>query len=225
MRVLKLLGALPVIFWAQMVVSADIALILGHVGQVATMRNDTSVISSDFAGPLREAGFDIVQPKNRSSGNMRLAVKQTKAALTEGRLERLVIVVMGPLASFGGESWALSNGATGVTTQTVSNSGIAIGTLSSLAAAARSRAVILIAPGKDIEALGDGLMPGLVALKPVPEVTYFVGPAEALAGLLRDDLLDPKKSLAEIAGKASPDVQLLGFTSEKISLMGDDESD
>ena len=112
MRVLKLFGGLTgaVVFWAGGALADDVALILGDIGQIAAHRSDTSATSTDFAAPLREAGFEIIQPKNRSSGNMRLAAQQVETALADGAVDRLVIVVMGPLASSDRESWALSNG-------------------------------------------------------------------------------------------------------------------
>ena len=222
MRVLKLLGGLMLapIVATQMALAGDMALILGETGQIATLKNDTDITSADFAGPLREAGFDIVQPKNRSSGNMRLAAQRVEQALADEAVDRLVIVVMGPIASSDRESWAMSNGAAGASSLSIGVSGISIGALTDMAEAAKGPAVILIAPGREVETLGIGLQPGLKNLRQGQDVTYVVGAARSLAPLLADDLLDPDKSYAEIARTAPDDVTLSGFVSEQMGLMG-----
>ncbi|WP_299846887.1 hypothetical protein [uncultured Roseovarius sp.] len=219
MRILTLIGGLA--FWPQMALAGDMALVLGDIGQIATLRNETATISADFAGPLREAGFEVVQPKNRSSGNMRLAAQRIEAALGAGEVDRLVIVVMGPIASSARESWALSNGAAGATSLNVGVTGVSLGALSDMASAARGRAVILIAPGRSVTTLGNGLMPGVKDLHLAPDVTYVIGPAASLAGVLSDGLLVAGKSFSEVAGDAPEDVQILGFTSAQVGLMTD----
>ncbi len=222
MRLLKYAGALifaPLTI-AQTASAADMALILGDTGQVATHRNDTDVQSADFAGPLREAGFEIIQPLNRSSGNMRIAAQKLEAALAAQEVDRLVIVVMGPIASSARESWALSNGATGASSLNIGVTGISVGALTDMAMSARDRAVVMIAPGKEIDNLGNGLAPGLKDLKLGQDVTYVTGSAASLATVLSDDVLDPEKSFAEMAREAPDDVVVSGFVSEHVGLMG-----
>lgn len=222
MRVLKLFGGLTgaVVFWAGGALADDVALILGDIGQIAAHRSDTSATSTDFAAPLREAGFEIIQPKNRSSGNMRLAAQQVETALADGAVDRLVIVVMGPLASSDRESWALSNGGGGASSLNAGVTGISLGALSDMAKTARDRAVILIAPGKEIDTLGNGLTPGLADLNEAQGVTYIVGPAEELVEVVNGGLLEADTSFAELARVAPEEIKVSGFVSEQIGLMG-----
>lgn len=223
MRLLRSIGGLVLapLVAAQMAAAADMALILGDTGQLATLRNETDISAADFAGPLREAGFEILQPKNRSSGNLRLAAQELETALAEDGIDRLVIVVTGPLASSARDTWVLSNGAPGASALSVGVTGVSLGALSDMAAAARGPAAILIAPGRSLDTLGPGLAPGLTELRPEPDVTYATGPAGALAETLARGLLDPGKSLAQVAREAPDGVAFSGFLSEQAGLIGD----
>ena len=222
MRVLNGIGTLLLILpvWASMAAAGDMALIFGDIGQVAALRDDTRVDAADFAGPLREAGFEVVQPRNRSSGNMRLAAQQVETSLVSGQVDRLVIVVMGPVASSGRESWALSNGAAGATSLNVGVTGISLGALSDMGRLARGPAVILISPGRKVTTLGNGLTPGVRDLRFADEVTYVIGPAELLAAVLNDRLLAPGQSLAQVAQTAPDDLQFGGYLPDNVGLMG-----
>ena len=98
---LKLLPAISVwlLFFSFAAASEDYALIIGDSGQVEGMREETSISAVDFAAPLRAAGFEIVQTKNRSSGNMRIAAQRIATIQDTKGIKTLVIVVMGPVAS------------------------------------------------------------------------------------------------------------------------------
>lgn len=208
MRVVSFIAGLLL---APPVQAADIALILGDIGQVETMRAETTVTATDFAVPLREAGFDIIQPRNRSSGNMRLAARRLETLLEASQVDRLVIVAMGPVAHSAREAWALSNGATGASSLNVGVTGVPIGALSDMAAAARGPAVILIAPGRRFEALGNGLAPGLGNLTLRDGVTYIIGPPDPLVGVLADGVLNPDMSFGALSQAAPKDVRFLGY--------------
>lgn len=221
MRVWRCIGAaLLLLGGAPMAVAADMALILGDIGQVAALRDDTPVEAVDFAGPLREAGFEVTQPKNRSSGNMRLAAQRVEAALVAGQVDRLVIVVMGPVASSGRESWALSNGAAGASTLNIGVTGIPIGALSDMARLAHGPAVILISPGREVTTLGNGLTSGVQDLRYADGVTYGIGPAASLATVLSDGFLIPGHSMAEVARMAPDEVRFGGHLVGDAGLMG-----
>lgn len=208
MRVVSFIAGL---LMALPVQAADVALILGDIGQVETMRAETTVTATDFAIPLREAGFEIIQPRNRSSGNMRLAARRLETMLEASEVDRLVIVAMGPVAHSAREAWALSNGATGASSLNVGVTGVPIGALSDMAAVARGPAVILIAPGRRFDALGNGLQPGLGDLKLRDGVTYVIGPPGPLVSVLADGLLNPEMSYDAVSQKGPEGVRFLGY--------------
>lgn len=207
MRVVSFIAGL---LFALPVQAADVALILGDIGQVETMSAETTVTATDFAIPLREAGFEIIQPRNRSSGNMRLAARRLETLLETSQVDRLVIVAMGPVAHSAREAWALSNGATGASSLNVGVTGVPIGALSDMAAVARGPSVILIAPGRRFAALGNGLAPGLGDLKLREGVTYVIGPAAPLVTVLADGLLQPGSSFEMVSKNAREGVVFLG---------------
>ncbi len=215
MRILTIVAALVM---AQMAAAKDVALILGDIGQVETMRADTPVTTTDFAAPLRAAGFEILSPKNRSSGNLRLTAKRLETAIERSEVDRLVIVALGPIVSSDREAWVLSNGGTGASALNVGVAGIPVGALSDMAQAAQGRSVILIAPGHRMSGLGIGLRPGLGELRVADGVTYVIGTPEALVAVLNDHLLDPAVSFADAARDAD-DVEMMGFLSDRVGLM------
>ena len=216
MRVVSFIAGL---LMALPVQAADVALILGDIGQVETMRAESSVTATDFAIPLREAGFEIIQPRNRSSGNMRLAARRLEALLETSAVDRLVIVAMGPVAHSAREAWVLSNGATGASSLNIGVTGVPVGALSDMAAAARGSAVLLIAPGRRFDALGIGVQPGLGDLKLREGVAYVIGPPASLVAVLQDGLLQQGRSYDAVTKTAPEGIEFLGDLPSGAGLM------
>ena len=200
--------------------SEDYALILGDTGQVETMREETQVSAVDFAAPLRAAGFEIIQTRNRSSGNLRIAALRISTLLERSVIDRLVIVVMGPVASTERGAWALANGGSGASSLNVGVSGLPVGALSDMAAMAQGPAVILVAPGRQIDSLGMGMTSGADALSPVEEVSYALGAAHDLSAMLSDSLLVPGNAMSGIAEDWADRLTFLGAWPADQSLLG-----
>ncbi len=229
MRVLKrLLGvASACLIYGQMVLAQDVAqdanqdvaLVIGDLGQVDYLQDGTPTSARDFTSPLRRAGFKVVQPRKRSSGHMRLTAQGVETTLTKGHVDRLVIIVLGPIAHTARESWVMSNGATGPTALNIGVTALPIGALSDMAIYARGPAVIMISPGRDATTLGVGLMPGMGPLRLADGVTYVTGPATQLVQVLTDGLLDSDKTFADVAHAAPANVRFQGAVSDQIGLM------
>lgn len=194
---LKLLPAISVwlLSFSFAAASEDYALIIGDSGQVEGMREETSISAVDFAAPLRAAGFEIVQTKNRSSGNMRIAAQRIATIQDTKGIKTLVIVVMGPVASTERGAWAMANGGPGASSLNVGVSGLPVGALSDIAAETPGTAVILIAPGRPMTSFGRGLSPGADALMPADGVGYAIGSAADLSAFLSEGLLLPHQNL------------------------------
>lgn len=223
MRVLSFLSGLMLALVAlpNSTLAENLALVFGDRGQIASFMEQGGATAEDFADPLRQAGFRVIEPTNRSAADMRSAAQMVEAAIEAGPVESLVIVVMGPLASNDHDSWVMSDEAQGASGVTIGASGVSLNALSYLASATDGRAVILIAPGKDTIGLGTGLAAGLGGYERTDGVTYAIGPSPALATLLRDDLLNPDKTFAQVSRSAASDVELSGFLSSRVGLIGE----
>ena len=218
MRVLKIIAAL--IFFIQPASAEEIALIYGDTGQKLEMINPPGVTFLNFASPLSLAGFRVIEPEDRSASNMRKAAQEVVQLLSEGQVDRLVIVVLGPYANNNSETWVLGNDAAGASSFSVQGKGIAINALSDLAAQAGGRAVIMLAQGAEVSDLGFGLQSGLGDFPRAEGVTYITGGADQLVEITRNGLLEPGKSFAELAQAAPAGVEFSGFMAEDTGLMG-----
>lgn len=218
MRVLKILAAL--ILFTQPASAEDIALIYGDTGQKLEMINPPGVTFLNFASPLSIAGFRVIEPEDRSAVNMRKAAQEVVQLLSEGQVDRLVIVVLGPYANNNSETWVLGNDAAGASSFSVQGKGIAINALSDLAAQAGGRAVIMLAQGAEVSDLGFGLQSGLGDFPRAEGVTYITGGADQLVKIIRNGLLEPGMSYAKLAQAAPAGVEYSGNVSNDTGLMG-----
>ena len=199
--------------------AADVALILGDRGQSAFFGGFSGGGSSGIADTLDKAGFDVIEASDRDAKSMREAARRLETRLDEGAVGRLLVLVTGPFAENGRDSWALSNDAVGVSRVTVGAVGISINALSDLAARA-NRGVVMIAPGTAPRALGPGLRPGPGEIMPVGRVTYFKGDVGQLRDLLETQLLDPDQTYADVARSLPSEVKMAGFTSAREGFTG-----
>ena len=218
MRVLKIIAAL--ILFTNPASAENIALIYGDTGQKPEMINPPGATFLNFASPLSIAGFRVIEPEDRSAKNMRKAAQEVVQLLSEGQVDRLVIVVLGPYANNNSETWVLGNDAAGASSFSVQGKGIAINALSDLAAQAGGRAVILLAQGAEVTDLGFGLQSGLGEFPRAEGVTYITGGADQLVEITRDGLLEPGMSYAELSQAAPSGVEFSGFVAEDTGLMG-----
>jgi peptidoglycan hydrolase-like protein with peptidoglycan-binding domain len=218
MRIIKIFAAL--LLFSHPAYAEDIALIYGDTGQRPDMINPAGATFLNFASPLSIAGFRVIEPADRSSENMRKAAGEVVQLLSRGQVDRLVIVVLGPYAHNGRESWVLGNDAAGASSFSVPEKGIAINALSDLATQAKGRAVIMLAKGAKVADLGLGLQPGLGEFIRAENVTYITGRADQLVDITRNGLLEPGQSYSWLALSAPEGVEFSGFIGENEGLMG-----
>lgn len=217
----SLMGLLmALLLFSHAALAEDIALIYGDTGQSPLLRNTENISSDDFATPLRQAGFRVIEPRSRTVADMRRAAQNAEALLADQKVGRLVIVVLGPFAHNKRETWVLSNTGEGATGISVAATGISINGLSDLAARAGERAVILLAPGQERQFFGAGLTAGLGEFAHADDVTYVVGSTGKLSLVLQDSLLDPQTTFADAANAAPRGVSFSGFLSRRVGLMG-----
>ncbi len=207
--------------WATTAHSEDVALIYGQHGQAISLFKADGADTQDFAKPLRQAGFRVIEPGDNSAEGMRLAAQSIEDAIAAEPVDRLVIVVLAPMASTMRDSWVMSNQAEGASGLTIGAVGVSLNALSDLASRAGGRAVILVASDKRPDGLAAGLAPGLGGFDRTVGVTYATGPSAALADLLENDFLAPAKTFADVARSVPEGVEMSGFLSGRVGLMDD----
>lgn len=198
----------------------NIALLFGDRGQASVFRDDEGAGAGDFRNALTQAGFRVVEPPDRDIRSMRLAAVNVETALTEGEVDRLVIVATGPFATDGQDSWILSNNAEGMKRMMAGAMGISLNALGSIAEQQGVPTVIMVAPGMSPEGLAPGLRPRPRAFRMAEGVTYITGPSPALADMLAGSVLLEGVSFAELAETAPDGVQVEGNISRDAGLMG-----
>ncbi|MEQ8896507.1 MAG: peptidoglycan-binding domain-containing protein [Roseovarius sp.] len=198
----------------------DLALVFGDRGQASAYREDDGAGAGDFRDALTQAGFRVVEPPDRDIRSMRLAAVNVETALTEGEVDRLVIVATGPFATDGQDSWLLSNNAQGMKRVMAGAMGISLNALSSIAEEQDVPTVIMVAPGLSPEGLAPGLRPRPRAFRMAEGVTYITGPSPALADMLAGSVLLEGVSFAELAETAPDGVRVEGNLARDAGLMG-----
>lgn len=205
---------------APAVQAENIALLFGDRGQASVFRDDEGAGAGDFRNALTQAGFRVVEPPDRDIRSMRLAAVNVETALTEGEVDRLVIVATGPFATDGQDSWILSNNAEGMKRMMAGAMGISLNALGSIAEQQGVPTVIMVAPGMSPEGLAPGLRPRPRAFRMAEGVTYITGPSPALADMLAGSVLLEGVSFAELAETAPDGVRVEGNISRDAGLMG-----
>ena len=205
---------------APAVQAENIALLFGDRGQASVFRDDEGAGAGDFRDALTQAGFRVVEPPDRDIRSMRLAAVNVETALTEGEVDRLVIVATGPFATDGQDSWILSNNAEGMKRMMAGAMGISLNALGSIAEQQGVPTVIMVAPGMSPEGLAPGLRPRPRAFRMAEGVTYITGPSPALADMLAGSVLLEGVSFAELAETAPDGVRVEGNISRDTGLMG-----
>ncbi|SHL46816.1 Putative peptidoglycan binding domain-containing protein [Roseovarius marisflavi] len=197
------------------VLAADLALVL----DARSSSERRSAVAFDLEAALTEAGFDVLAPDGGNMGAMRAAALGIEADITRGEVERLLILATGPMAGDGQDSWLLPAGTGSVSRLGIGAAGLSLNALSAIAAGVDGPAVILLAPTENLK-VASGLTAGLAGLTEAEGVTYASGPFGGLIGVLRDGLLVPDTSFAEVARAAPRGITLSGDLSEGTGLMG-----
>ena len=197
------------------VLADDLALIL----DARTGAERRSAVAFDLEAALEEAGFDVLAPDGGNMGAMRAAALGIEADIARGEVERLLILATGPMAGDGQDSWLLPAGTGSVTRLGIGAAGLSLNALSAIAAGVDGPAVIMLAPNTNLK-VASGLTAGLAGLTEAEGVTYASGPLGGLMGVLREGLLVPDTSFAEVARAAPRGIILSGNLSEDTGLMG-----
>ena len=178
---------------------ADTALVVGSVDASATTSYGAPRYVGTSLQPLDQAGFDVISALDADAETLRGLVSQMAAM---GEEDRLVIILAGRFANFGGLTWFLGRDAGVQDLGSVSGAGIPLQLLLDIAAGVEGGAIILLGPEDQGVPMGAGLAEGLGALE-VPEgVTLATGHPAAIARFAARDLLVPGRPVRDAFARA-----------------------
>ena len=178
---------------------ADTALVVGSVDASATTSYGAPRYVGTSLQPLDQAGFDVISALDADAETLRGLVSQMAAM---GEEDRLVIILAGRFANFGGLTWFLGRDAGVQDLGSVSGAGIPVQLLLDIAAGVEGGAIILLGPEDQGVPTGAGLAEGLGALE-VPEgVTLATGHPAAIARFAARDLLVPGRPVRDAFARA-----------------------
>jgi peptidoglycan hydrolase-like protein with peptidoglycan-binding domain len=166
-----------------------------------------------FAG----AGFAVIEVRDA-----RFAAAASALAETRERIEaadRVALLVAGHFAQGDGGTWLLSRDARQPDLFNVGAQAVPMAPLLSLAAGHPGAAAVLIADETGRVRLGPGLAAG-AAPSPAPQgVAVFTGTARGIAATLEDGLLEPARSLRDVAEDLPSGVAAEGFLSGRAAFV------
>jgi peptidoglycan hydrolase-like protein with peptidoglycan-binding domain len=164
-----------------------------------------------------DAGFAVIEVRDA-----RFAAAAAGLAEARERIEaadRVAILVAGHFAQGEGGTWLLSRDARQPDLFTVGAQGVPMAPLAALAALHPGAAAVLIADETGRVRLGPGLGAG-AAPSPAPQgVAVFTGTARGIASTIADGLLEPGRSLGDVAGDLPSGVAAEGFLSARAAFL------
>jgi peptidoglycan hydrolase-like protein with peptidoglycan-binding domain len=164
-----------------------------------------------------DAGFAVIEVRDT-----RFAAAAAGLAEARERIEtadRVAILVAGHFAQGDGGTWLLSRDARQPDHFTVGAQGVPMAPLAALAARHPGAAAMLIADETGRVRLGPGLAAG-AAPAPAPQgVTVFTGTARGIAATVAEALLDPGRSLGDVANDLPSGVAAEGFLSDRVAFL------
>jgi outer membrane protein assembly factor BamD (BamD/ComL family) len=173
---------------------ADTAMVVGSVDTSATTSYGAPRYVGTALQPLDQAGFDVISAFDADTDTLRGLVSQMASM---GEEDRLVIILAGRFANFGGLTWFLGRDAGVQDLGSVSGAGIPVQLLLDIASQVDGGAIILLGPEDQGVPMGIGLADGLGTLE-VPEgVTLAAGHPAAIARFASRELLVPGRPIRD----------------------------
>lgn len=206
------IAALPLTAWAE-----NLALVVANTSydSLPDLRigDEIDEAVAAFAG----AGFAVIELRDA-----RFAAAAAGLAEARERIEaadRVAILVAGHFAQGEGGTWLLSRDARQPDLFTVGAQGVPMTPLLALAARHPGAAAVLIADETGRVRLGPGLAAG-AAPAPAPQgVAVFTGTARGIAATVAEGLLEPGRSLRDVAEDLPSGVAAEGFLSGRAAFL------
>jgi peptidoglycan hydrolase-like protein with peptidoglycan-binding domain len=206
------LAAFPLAAWAE-----NLALVVANTSydSLPDLRIGDEI--DEAVAAFADAGFAVIEVRDA-----RFAAAASGLAEARERIEaadRVAILVAGHFAQGEGGTWLLSRDARQPDLFTVGAQGVPMAPLVALAARHPGAAAVLIADETGRVRLGPGLAAG-VSPTPAPQgVAVFTGTARGIAATVAEGLLEPGRSLGDVADDLPSGVAAEGFLSGRAAFL------
>ena len=180
---------------------------LDDVPEVSVLSNLEVMLESD--------GFTVLAGNNIRTRAMRNLAMSFREASKDA--DRLIVVLGGHIVHSQRDSWLLGSHTLSADALTVGGSGLSVGAILEVLGSAPGGAVLMVAVSDDEIEVRGNIGSGLGVLSIPQGITVITGPARELRRILRRDLLNPERSLSDVALRAGSSVEVLGFTSARVS--------
>ncbi len=215
MRRTILAAALAALPWPAL--AENLALVVANTSydSLPDLRIDDEVDEATAA--FTAAGFAVIEVRDARFGAAAAALAGARERLESA--DRVAILVAGHFAQGEGGTWLLSRDARQPDLFTVGAQGVPLAPLVALAARHPGAAAFLIADETGRVRLGPGLAAG-AAPAPAPQgVAVFIGTARGIAATVGEGLLEPGRSLGDIAADLPSGVAAEGFLSGRAAFL------
>ena len=166
---------------------------------------------------LAEAGFEVTEVRDARRPAASDAISGFRRDLAEA--ERVVVLVAGHIVNDGDRSWLLTSEAERPDAFSVGAQGLPLAPILAMLSDNQGSSVILVADMGENLRLGPGLMSGFAPVDPPQGVTLIAGSARGILSVLRGDLLEPGRTLAETAANLPASVEAYGFLPRTIAFL------
>jgi peptidoglycan hydrolase-like protein with peptidoglycan-binding domain len=196
---------------AALLIANDDYFRLGDVPEVSAL--------SDTADILKNDGFTVFAGDNSRSREMWNLAMSFRDASEEA--DRLIVVLGGHIVHSERDSWLLGSRTLSADALTVGGFGLSVGAILEVLGSVPGGAVLMVAASDDELDVQGNIESGLGTLSIPQGITVIKGPAQELRRILSSDLLNPERSLSDVALRAGSSVEVLGFTSKRVSFAGE----
>jgi peptidoglycan hydrolase-like protein with peptidoglycan-binding domain len=166
---------------------------------------------------LAEAGFEVTEVRDARHRAAAAALSDFRRDLAEA--ERVVVLLAGHVVNDGDRSWLLTTEAERPDAFSVGAQGLPLAPVLAMLSDHQGNSVVLVADVGENLRLGPGLASGFAPAHPPQGVTLFVGSARGILSVLRGDLLEPGRTLAETAANLPASVEAYGFLPRTIAFL------
>lgn len=212
----SILGAAAL--WATTALSswaADYALILTNRDYDRVSTATDAVSYDSYAGALQQQGFRVFGGESWNAWNMARAANDFQQALASGQVDRVVVVLSGRMAEGPTDGWLLARDYGQVTSLNVGQYAMSVNALADVLGDYPGKALMLISASRpDNTPVGAGLVAGAVVPDLPQGVTAMQGRAERMLPVLRDQILQSRVSLAQLA-QIGQGITFQGYVSDQ----------
>ncbi len=195
----------------------DIAVVIANQRYDSFPNVREAAAATDAVRVLEDADFEVIEIRDERFAGAVASVAAARSRIASA--DRVVVLLAGHVVTGAGQGWLLTRDARAPDDVNVGAQALPLTSILGMAAQHPGAAAVLITPSGSRLSLGPGLTEG-VQFESAPQgVTILTGSMRGLVSALRDGLLVPGLSLAEVVADLPSSVAASGFVSEAVAFL------